>query len=386
MTSKRRHKGRRNSTRSASRSPSSDSFHSYKNNGPRSDADNHLVYRIGDLVNNRYQILSTVGEGTFGKVVLCCDKEKKNEDADAKIALKIIKRVKKYYRSAKIEIDVLEKIKEKDPDFKHRCVRLINHFDYYGFMCLSFEWLGSSVFDFLEDNFFYPYPLEHVKAISYQLLDALAFLHDLGITHTDLKLENVLFVDSAFETKYNSMFDRDEKVVKKPEIRLIDFGSATFHGDSHSTIVGTRHYRAPEVILELGWDEKCDVWSVGAIMFELYTGTLLFRTHDNMEHLAMMAFVLGDFPANMVDKTSKQKYFHRGKLDWDYEKDTTSNARIKSLCRPLQKCIIRPSSTDHQSLFELMWKLLEYDPEKRISMKHCLNHDFFQSVKSTYST
>ena len=319
-------------------------------------------------------------------MVLCCDKEKKSEECDAKIALKVIKRVKKYYRSAKIEIDVLEKVKEKDPEFRHRCVRLISHFDYYGFMCLSFEWLGSSVFDFLEDNFYYPYPLEHVKAISYQLLDALAFLHDLGITHTDLKLENILFVDSAFETKYNSMFDRDEKNVKNPEIRLIDFGSATFHGDSHSTIVGTRHYRAPEVILELGWDEKCDVWSVGAIMFELYTGTLLFRTHDNMEHLAMMNFVLGNFPADMIDKTSKQKYFYRGKLDWDYDKDTKSNVRIKSLCRPLHKCIIRPSSTDHQSLFEIMGQLLEYDPEKRITMRNSLNHNFFQSVRSTYST
>ena len=40
----------------------------------------------------------------------------------------------------------------------------------------------------------------------------------------------------------------------------------------HTKIVQTRHYRAPEVILELGWSQSCDVWSIGCILFELYTG------------------------------------------------------------------------------------------------------------------
>ena len=46
-------------------------------------------------------------------------------------------------------------------------------------------------------------------------------------------------------------------------------------------IVSTRHYRAPEVILELGWSHPCDVWSIGCIIYELATGTTLFQTHDN---------------------------------------------------------------------------------------------------------
>ena len=74
------------------------------------------------------------------------------------------------------------------------------------------------------------------------------------------------------------------RILKNPEIRLIDFGSTTFDHEHHSSIVQTRHYRAPEVeskksnslefslsqvILELGWDQSCDVWSVGCIIFEL---------------------------------------------------------------------------------------------------------------------
>ncbi len=55
-------------------------------------------------------------------------------------------------------------------------------------------------------------------------------------------------------------------------LQVIDFGSATFEDQHHSSIVSTRHYRAPEVILGLGWSFPCDMWSVGCIMVELLTG------------------------------------------------------------------------------------------------------------------
>lgn len=96
---------------------------------------------------------------------------------------------------------------------------------------------------------------------------------------------------------------KDVKRVKNTAIKLIDFGSATFDDEHHSTIVSTRHYRAPEVILELGWNQTCDVWSIGCILFELYLGITLFQTHDNREHLAMMERILGPLPYRMCRKT-----------------------------------------------------------------------------------
>jgi len=158
------------------------------------------------------------------------------------------------------------------------------------------------------------------------------------LTHTDLKPENILFVKSEYDTQYNqkkvmynivSLFlsfiniliqigvaqKRAYKMIKDTEVRLIDFGSATFDDEHHSTVVSTRHYRAPEVILgkiflsyltltnfhvniclELGWAQPCDVWSIGCIIFELYLGITLFQTHDNREHLAMMERILGSIP------------------------------------------------------------------------------------------
>lgn len=123
--------------------------------------------------------------------------------------------------------------------------------------------------------------------MAYQLCYSVKFLHDNRLTHTDLKPENILFVDSEFTTSYNhkkvrflfnsfyllliklsifyfkSLKSREVRKVKCTDVRLIDFGSATFDHEHHSTIVSTRHYRAPEVILELGWSQPCDVWSIG---------------------------------------------------------------------------------------------------------------------------
>ncbi|KAG0722881.1 Serine/threonine-protein kinase Doa [Chionoecetes opilio] len=240
---------------------------------------------------------------------------------DRFLALKIIKNVEKYREAAKLEINVLEKLAEKDPYNKHLCVRMLSWFDYHGHVCIAFDMLGLSVFDFLvsfvlslqlsilgsrlslepesclgKDNNYRPYSLDQVRHIAYQVCYAVKFLHDNKLTHTDLKPENILFVDSDYTLTYDPKKKRDIRTVKKTDIQLIDFGSATFDHEHHSTIVSTRHYRAPEVILELGWTQPCDVWSIGCIMFELYLGITLFQTHDNREHLAMMERILGPIP------------------------------------------------------------------------------------------
>ena len=65
--------------------------------------------------------------------------------------------------------------------------------------------------------------------------------------------------------------------MRDTRVKLIDFGSATFEWEHHSSVVSTRHYRAPEVILELGWSHPCDVWSIGCIIFELHqVSTFIF--------------------------------------------------------------------------------------------------------------
>ncbi|MGH0190738.1 UNVERIFIED_CONTAM: hypothetical protein FKN15_050413 [Acipenser sinensis] len=87
----------------------------------------------------------------------------------ARVALKIIKNVEKYKEAARLEINVLEKINAKDPDNKHLCIQMFDWFDYHGHMCLSFELLALSTFDFLKENNYLPYPLHQVRHMGYQL-------------------------------------------------------------------------------------------------------------------------------------------------------------------------------------------------------------------------
>merc|ERR1712013_567680 len=188
-------------------------------------------------------------------------------------ALKIIKNVDKYREAAKLEVNVLEKLQEKDPQGKHLCAKMTSWFNYWGHMCLIFELLGLSVFDFLKENNYHPYPLEQVRHIIYQLCHSVKFLHECRLTHTDLKPENILFTSSDWEISYNARKRKDVRKVKSTEVRLIDFGSATFDWEHHSKVVSTR---------------------------------------DNREHLAMMEKILGPFPGSMSRRT-KTKYFQGGK-------------------------------------------------------------------------
>uniref|UniRef100_A0A8C9WE09 dual-specificity kinase n=1 Tax=Scleropages formosus TaxID=113540 RepID=A0A8C9WE09_SCLFO len=338
----------------------------------RDDEEGHLIYRSGDVLQERYEIVNTLGEGTFGRVVQCVDHHR----GGARVALKIIKNVEKYKEAARLEINVLERINEKDPENKHLCVQMYDWFDYHGHMCISFELLALSTFDFLKDNNYVPYSIGQVRHMGYQICHAVKceFLHDNKLTHTDLKPENILFVNSDYTITYNAEKKRDERIVKNTSVRVVDFGSATFDHEHHSTIVSTRHYRAPEVILELGWSQPCDVWSIGCILFEYYQGFTLFQTHDNREHLAMMERIQGPIPSRMIRRTRKQKYFYHGRLDWD--ENSSAGRYVRENCKPLRRYVLSEAEEHHQ-LFDLIEGMLEYEPSKRLTLAGCLRHPFF---------
>ena len=185
-------------------------------------------------------------------------------------------------------------------------------FDYRGHICMVFEKCGLSLFDFLRKNHYKPFSSNLVQNYGRQLMRAVAFLHTLKLVHTDLKPENILLLSSAYQrVPVSSGSKFTKRVPDGLTIPLIDFGSATFENQHHSTVVSTRHYRAPEVILGMGWSYPCDIWSVGCILVGLLTGDALFQTHENLEHLAMMEVVLGEMEQGVINRANKhaQKYF-----------------------------------------------------------------------------
>ncbi|VDN90766.1 unnamed protein product [Brugia pahangi] len=330
------------------------------------DRDGHLIYQDGDIIQGRYEIVRTLGEGTFGKVVQVKDGTK----GGRQFALKVIKNVSKYREAARLEINVLNKLQEKDPSGKFLVIQLLDNFDYHGHVCLLFELLGLSVFDFMKANNYQAYPMEQARYIAYQLCYAVKFMHDNRLTHTDLKPENILFLNSS----YRLITKKPLRIIDDARVRLIDLGSATFDHEHHSTIVSTRHYRAPEVILELGWSQPCDVWSIGCILFELYLGITLFQTHDNREHLAMMERILGTLPYRMCRKT---KYFYHGRLDWNEK--TQAGQYVRDNCKPLSR-YMKSNDPEDVELFDIISEMLTYEPSQRITLGSALDHRYFKRL------
>jgi dual-specificity kinase len=178
-------------------------------------------------------------------------------------------------------------------------------------------------------------------------------------------------------------------VLLDTEIRLIDFGSATFQDEYHSSVVSTRHYRAPEIILGLGWSYPCDIWSIGCILVEFFTGDALFQTHDNLEHLAMMeAVVDARVDSSLVQQVNRMtrnggnpasKYFKRLKLDYPMPDTTRASRRFVKAMKKLPEII--PSNTKFlQQFLDLLQKIFVYDPAQRITAKQALQHPWFREV------
>lgn len=153
-----------------------------------------------------------------------------------------------YVTAMLVQLEVLNTITKNDSDSRHCCIHLQHWFDYRGHVCIVFEKLGISLYDFMHRNAFRPFPLDVVQHIARQMLHAIVFLHSLNIVHTDLKPENILLKSSEYVKIDKGKSSRfGGRVPLNPDVRVIDFGSATFNDDRHSTVVSTRHYRAPEV-------------------------------------------------------------------------------------------------------------------------------------------
>ncbi|CAN0896305.1 Serine/threonine-protein kinase AFC2 [Linum grandiflorum] len=345
------------------------------------DKDGHYMFALGENLTSRYKIHRKVGEGTFGQVLECWDRETREM-----VAIKVVRSIKKYREAAMSEIDVLQLLGKYDRNGS-RCVQIRNWFDYRNHICIVFEMLGPSLYDFLRKNSYRPFPVDLVRELGRQLLECVAFMHDLRLIHTDLKPENILFVSPDYvkipdyKIPAHSFSEATcfKRLPKSSAIKVIDFGSTADGRKHHNYIVSTRHYRAPEVILGLGWSYSCDLWSVGCILVELCTGGALFQTHDNLEHLAMMERVLGPVPQQMLKRADRhaEKYVRRGRLDWP--DNATSRDSIKAVMKlpRLQNLVMQHVDHSAGEIIDLLQGLLRYDPSNRLTADEALRHPFF---------
>lgn len=114
-------------------------------------------------------MVKLLGQGTFGKVVQARDRKRNKA-----VAIKIIRSVQKYRDASRIELRVLETLRQNDGDNRNRCIHLKDCFDYRGHICIVMDLLGQSVFDFLKSNSFVPFPNSQIQSFARQLFTSVA--------------------------------------------------------------------------------------------------------------------------------------------------------------------------------------------------------------------
>ncbi|KAF3840581.1 hypothetical protein F7725_006443 [Dissostichus mawsoni] len=165
-------------------------------------------------MKDRYEVVLTLGGGAFAKVVECIDRETKE-----RVAVKIVRNKECFREVGRSEVAVLEEINSLDDDITFACVRMLDWFEHEGHVCIVFELLGLSTFEFLRQNHFLPFNVEQIRHMAFQIFRAVCFLHRNKLTHTDLKPENILFVCSDYDLQYNENRECKEKTLRSLDLK-----------------------------------------------------------------------------------------------------------------------------------------------------------------------
>ena len=335
-----------------------------------------------------------ISDGTFGRVL-----EIQDINSRKSYAFKILLPKEEIIKWWKFEKSIIDDIQKEDKNNESNCIHIIknilfvkNNVKYCG---MIFELLGLSLYEYLKMNSFMGFNIVQIQKIAYQLLKGLKFIHKLKIIHTDLKPENILFVNSD----YNKINHFPNNVpnnggnnlyyynIKNSDIRIIDFGSAIKLDKNKNPygIINTRQYRSPEVILQsCGINEKTDIWSIGCILYELYTGDLLFATHGNEEQLCLIQKACGHYPEWMVKETSYKDLYKLFSKCGEHENDYVINVEKCAKPDEIKKAIENQKTLDefvhpsHKLFSDFLKYLLNVNPKERPNASEALKHHFFK--------
>ena len=284
---------------------------------------------------HRYKQMKTLGDGTYGSVVLG-----KANDTGETVAIKKMKR--KYYSWEECmnlrEVKSLRKLSHTN---LIKLKEVIRENDQLYFV---FEYMKENLYQLMKnrDKLF---PESAIRNIIYQILQGLAFMHKTGFFHRDMKPENLL--------------------CSGPEIvKIADFGLVREIRSKppYTDYVSTRWYRAPEVLLRsTNYSSPIDIFAVGCILAELYTLRPLFPGSSEVDMIFKICSVMGT-PT---------------KEDWPegYQLASAMNFKFpKLVATPLKQLISNSSNEGAQ----LMIDFLRWNPQRRPTAQQSLRYPFFQ--------
>ena len=287
-----------------------------------------------------YYLEKFLGKGTFGEVYLTRNKNNNFLYATKRMEKTLVEdpRYKKYFAN---EISILKKLIHKNIIRIQEFKMTQNH--YYIIMEYCNGGSQTQCLKTYKEIYHHPFTEELVQYLMKQIISAVKYIHSQGIVHRDLKLDNIL-------VNFDDENDKNSMNLFKAQVKIIDFGFASAKEDSKmfTTAIGSPLNMDPLILNkfcngraqtnDLQYDEKADIWSLGALCYQLLIGDSPFDAYNMQE---------------LVQKIENGTY---------------------SVPTSLSKEVV-----------SFLNGMLQYDPNKRLTAENLYNHAFLTKNVSEFS-
>ncbi|SPO39012.1 related to putative dual specificity protein kinase pom1 [Pseudozyma flocculosa] len=285
----------------------------------------------------RYEIIDLLGRGSFGQVLQCRDHKTGHT-----VAIKLIRNKKRFHHQALVEVKILESLVKWDPEDQYNVLKITESFLFRNHLCIATELYSMNLYELIKANSFAGFSTKLIRRFTTQVLASLSLMRQRRIVHCDLKPENILL-----------------KHPRRSGIKVIDFGSSCFEHE--------------KVILGMNYHTAIDIWSLGCIIAELYTGYPLFPGENEQEQLACIMEVLGVPDRYLIERSTRKKLF----FDSTGAPRPVVNSRGKRR-RPGSKTLAQALKCNDDLFVDFVAKCLIWDPERRIKPDPAMRHPWIQ--------
>lgn len=325
-------------------------------------------------ISEKYAPVGKIGEGTYGLVYKArmVHPPQNNDPPLSTESFVAVKKFKSFKSGDGISPTAIREIKLlrelKNPYIVNLIDVMLDEADKA--LYLVFDYAEHDLLEMIRwhhNRVAHPMPMQTVKSLLWQILQGMNYLHKNWIIHRDLKPSNILVTGA------------DKPPNERGCVKIADFGLARLFQaplkplTDVDAVVVTIWYRAPELLLGAKhYTKAIDLWAIGCIFAELVTSKPLFQGQEKERK--------GDdrnpFQADQIDKIFR--ILGKPSLDQWPSAQHLPNWHLAQAWQQHPNILQDRVRGLTSAGYDLLEKLLEYDPTKRISAENALRHPFFQ--------